>query len=362
VPFRTFTWEDGLLKLGRDEPRPALRQIGEKSFLLLESFCYHVPARDPDSGMVYVIPGRDEEPNPDGRRTTTVPDAAGRSHCVVVPPSDGGKTDLASVPSFMWWLVASYGNHTRAALLHDALYVEKPDVPPVTRPHADRLFLTALREPAQKKGVFRHWLMWAAVCAFGSGRFLGGVLAVNALAIWGLAVGGAAWAWGPSLWPASSSAGTIALSAVVFALIVAFFLMALGGFWRLGVDIPRGWLAPVSVLGALVLVPLGAEWPSPFTLDWSPFTLLFPAGILVLVGLLWGFKTAPPFRWWLWPTTLLGLPIALIPVILIMLATGLIWCLDFGAAVAVTATRRKDQNGRRRTLEVPSFNPFRVAL
>jgi hypothetical protein len=138
------------------------------------------------------------------------------------------------------------------------------------------------------------------------------------------------------------------------------FLIFLGGFWRLGVDVPHGWLVPMLLLAALVLVPLRAEWPSPFTLGWSPFTLLFIAGILVVVGFFWGLKTGPPFRWWLWPTTLLGLPIALIPVLLILLAAWLILCLDIGAAAA--AAPRKDQHGRRRGFETPQFNPFRVGL
>jgi hypothetical protein len=93
-------------------------------------------------------------------------------HNVVVPPNEGGRTDLASVPSFMWWLVASYGNHTRAALLHDALVVDTKGVdPPIARTAADRILLSALREPGQKKGgAFRHWLMWAAASVFGTMR------------------------------------------------------------------------------------------------------------------------------------------------------------------------------------------------
>ncbi len=84
-----------------------------------------------------------------------------------LPVSGGAKTDLASVPWRLWWLVASYGRHTRAALLHDAL-VEKNS--PVARMEADRIFFIALEEGRRQSGgsVTRHWLMWLAVSVFGT--------------------------------------------------------------------------------------------------------------------------------------------------------------------------------------------------
>jgi hypothetical protein len=141
-------------------PKPVLREVDARSFILLESVCYRVAPRDPEHETVYVIPGADAELDPEPREKETTEEPP---HRVVVPPSTGGKTDLASVPSFLWWLIASYGNHTRAALLHDALYSDPGTTPPVPRATADRLFLTALRDPEQKTGVFRHWLMWTAV-------------------------------------------------------------------------------------------------------------------------------------------------------------------------------------------------------
>ena len=117
-----------------------------------------------DQGAVYVVPGKDfpEQHQPIALDRDD-PDSPRK---VVVPHDTSGKTDLASVPSVFWWLIASYGNHTRATLLHDAMYVETGE-PPVPRKTADRLFLGALRESPQKAGPFRHWLMWAAVSAFG---------------------------------------------------------------------------------------------------------------------------------------------------------------------------------------------------
>jgi len=78
------------------------------------------------------------------------------------------RTDLASVPFFLTWLVPKDGTHTPAALLHDALIGGQKDVHyetsvPETVPedHADYLF----REAMKQTGVpwLRRWLMWGAV-------------------------------------------------------------------------------------------------------------------------------------------------------------------------------------------------------
>jgi hypothetical protein len=66
-------------------------------------------------------------------------------------------TDLASVPSWLWWFVASYGRHSRAALLHDHLI----DLPNVTDKEADLAFRNALLE--SQVPFLRRWLMWGAV-------------------------------------------------------------------------------------------------------------------------------------------------------------------------------------------------------
>src|SRR3712207_7018749 len=52
-------------------------------------------------------------------------DADGR----VYPIRAHTETDLASVKGPLWWLVASYGRHTKAALLHDELVEPTPDYP-----------------------------------------------------------------------------------------------------------------------------------------------------------------------------------------------------------------------------------------
>lgn len=82
-----------------DEP-VELKQIGRNTFRLLKPFAYV------DTGRA---------------RYEIVPDKV-------------GDTDLASVPWILWWFVASYGRHTRAALVHDQL------VDGINRHEADRVF------------------------------------------------------------------------------------------------------------------------------------------------------------------------------------------------------------------------------
>ena len=312
-----------------------------------------MPLGDPDYETVYLVPGADAPPDLPAE-TTTDEEPPRR---VVIPPSDGGQTDLASVPSLFWWLVASYGNHTRAALLHDALYV-KPDQPqPVPRRTADRLFLAALREPEGKKGAFRHWLMWVAVSLFGTmRRWLGGLFAIQVLAIWSFLIWAVTWAWAPSVWAIRWTWWQILIAVVA----VPLFLFALGTAWRAGVDLTGGWLVPDLLVGALIFVPLGYRWTWPPKSWPSPFTVLLVAGALMLLGLLWGGAVDPRLRMWLWPTGLIGLPVAALPIAVIVVSIAIVWFIDLGAAIA--AAPRKDPDGNRRGLEIPALKTYRLQI
>ena len=115
---------------GPGEPDVILKQVAANRFQLREGFRYRVP----DGDTVYVVPAHDP---------TLPPDAPNNS------------TDLASVPFWLWWFVASYGRHTRASLLHDQL------VDTIDRFEADRVFRIALEESRVR--WMRRWLMWAAV-------------------------------------------------------------------------------------------------------------------------------------------------------------------------------------------------------
>ncbi|RDI49757.1 DUF1353 domain-containing protein [Nocardia mexicana] len=79
----------------------------------------------------------------------------GEYQTFVVP--SGFRTDFASVPRALVWLVPRYGAFTRAAILHD--YLTRGDE--VSRADADGLFRRALRETGVS--VPQRWMMWAAV-------------------------------------------------------------------------------------------------------------------------------------------------------------------------------------------------------
>jgi hypothetical protein len=184
-------------------------------------------------------------------------------------------------------------------------------------------------------------------------RLLGGCCALQVVAVWVLTIAAIAWAWGPTL---SWSWWEIAL---VIAAVPAS-LTAIGTSWRAGVDLTGGWLFPTLSQLAAVVVLLCFEWPSSFELGWAPFTPLFVAALLMLVGPFWGLAVDPTLRWWLWPTAIMALPIALIPVGLIFFSSGLVWFIDLGAAIA--KTRRRAPDGSRQQFEVPRLKPGRVAL
>jgi hypothetical protein len=77
----------------------------------------------------------------------------------VLVPAHGDPTDLASVPWVLWWLIATYGRHTGAAIVHDTLVVDRMTRP--ERVRADTIFFDALEESGNN--WLRHRLMWAAV-------------------------------------------------------------------------------------------------------------------------------------------------------------------------------------------------------
>jgi hypothetical protein len=69
----------------------------------------------------------------------------------------GFRTDFASIPRLVVWLIPRYGLYTRSAILHDYLCKSKE----VDRADADGLFRRSMRELGVS--VPRRWLMWAGV-------------------------------------------------------------------------------------------------------------------------------------------------------------------------------------------------------
>ncbi len=82
------------------------------------------------------------------------------AHDTSRPPDDpNNSTDLASVPAYLWWFVASHGKHTLPALLHDQLVDDRDQAP--KREEADLVFRYALRE--SDVSWLRRRLMYIAV-------------------------------------------------------------------------------------------------------------------------------------------------------------------------------------------------------
>jgi uncharacterized protein DUF1353 len=128
------SWWDQTMPFSTDQgAQPAqfaLRQVGDDDFRLLQPFVF-------TNGDI-IIPVRDELL---------------------------GKTDLASIPSFLGWFARRHGRHTPAALLHDQLITDIPaQLPPdlqVTPATADRLFRQALR--ASEVALVKSWVLWTGV-------------------------------------------------------------------------------------------------------------------------------------------------------------------------------------------------------
>ncbi len=89
-----------------------------------------------------------------------------------VPANGELDTDLASIPAFVSWLVPKDGRHTQAALVHDAMIVNRskgevpdfessPKVEKLVDIEADAIF----RRGMEVSGVppVRRWMIWSAV-------------------------------------------------------------------------------------------------------------------------------------------------------------------------------------------------------
>lgn len=79
----------------------------------------------------------------------------------VITVPENFATDLASVPKVLWGVMPPFGNHTKAAVLHDYLYGQalRP------RKQCDEIFLEAMETMGVSKT--RRYLMYWAVRAFG---------------------------------------------------------------------------------------------------------------------------------------------------------------------------------------------------
>lgn len=249
------------------KPEVVLRQVAPERFQLVRGFRYELPARD----------------RPGGNRRAAWNIPANR---LGDPPTGENFTDLASVPSWLWWFIASYGRHSRAALLHDYLIADDRTKDRT----ADHAFRVALRE--SEVPILRRWLMWNAVSLasllrqFGMPKIpkrLAQVLGKVLVAVFALYVIAFAAAFTYALY---SSWGSIE-GVLAWPFVNLWDLTA-----RLGVP---GWIdsAAGSVWSWLDAVPLLEGTP------WRKVVFLFVVGSAA-----WRLR---------WPITLVGLAVVTVP-------------------------------------------------
>lgn len=101
-------------------------------------------------------------PTDDGRRWKLKEDLIykGSRETFTIPA--GFETDFASVPRIFWSVLPPHGVYSRAAVLHDWLYIEQP----VSRKDADGLFRRSMKELGV--GYLKRTVMWLAVRTFGA--------------------------------------------------------------------------------------------------------------------------------------------------------------------------------------------------
>ncbi len=80
----------------------------------------------------------------------------------------GFETDLASVPRFLWAVFPPYGDHLKAAVVHDYLYGFNT----ISRVQADAIFLAAMKAYGVK--AWRRWVMYLAVRVCGGKAYRAG--------------------------------------------------------------------------------------------------------------------------------------------------------------------------------------------
>ncbi|MEO7122831.1 MAG: DUF1353 domain-containing protein [Lacisediminihabitans sp.] len=193
------------------------------------------------------------------------------------------QSDLASVPPFLWGLVASYGRQTAAALLHDHLSAAARHGDPATglvrRRVADRLFGAALLDSGisilrmlimrsfvsvQKYIEFRRWQAAAMIChAVLAVAFVYAVIGTVA-ELWATPLGTSPWLLLLLLLPAVTAfawwrdavtmivvmyAGAVFAPFILTAAIAEVLLLLVEGVvWLLG-----GRRGPVPVIGPTIL-------------------------------------------------------------------------------------------------------------
>ena len=200
------------------------------------------------------------------------------AHDINKPAVGDNATDLASVPTFLWGLIASYGRQTSAALLHDHLSDEARLGDRSSgirlRRVADRLFGVALVESGVS--LLRAWIMRSyvsiqkfAVFRWWQALFMVVHVALGVLAIYAviaIAVDGWAprWMLGLLVAPAASTVvwwrDAVAMLIIIYTAAVFTPVMIVAALGQVVLLVPEGavWLAtgrrtPAPVIGPTIL-------------------------------------------------------------------------------------------------------------
>jgi len=240
-----------------------LRLDTPRRFTLMTRFWYAPPG--PLSPKLEALLPAPSTPTPDAVLTPPVQAADAERHWLLIPP---GGTDLGTIPGVLWGLLASYGRHTLAVLVHDHLAARVDDAPAAERfdrrSAADEVFYQALRDPEAgryRSPWFRSLVLWTGVSVdrflkFNPVRF--GVLA-------GATVG----AWLAGWWLAENVGGRSLPFAGWILLLMGLILLAVAGVFatRLSRLQPHGvglspahpTVAPTKLQEAVAFVPARDE-------------------------------------------------------------------------------------------------------
>lgn len=210
-----------------------------------------------------------------------------------IPPAENrrvhenDRTDLASVPPFLWGVIASYGNHTMPALLHDRLCDDARKQPRgvrlAERRDADEVFRTMLRDEAHLGAVTR-WIMWAAVRLFGVIAIGVAAVAVSLLALLLL--------YGDAAWERGVHVALFVSAAVLLGLMMwASLESAPSGRHSFRLSSFAEWVV-AALVGGMALLPL-----LPVILVTIGTRIMLWVADLVVFGL---YVIVVEFPWWLW--------------------------------------------------------------
>jgi Protein of unknown function (DUF1353) len=86
-----------------------------------------------------------------------------RGHDILI--QEGFRTDLASIPRILWWVLPPFGDYNEAAVVHDFLYRKLHKKSEITRKEADLIFLV-LMERANVHKIIRY-TFYVSVRTFG---------------------------------------------------------------------------------------------------------------------------------------------------------------------------------------------------